>query len=65
MSLIASTYAWAVTRCTGQVVEREGPLRKAQELLRRLRERDLYKFVDSVQVPVEVLREGMCASPRA
>ena len=53
-----------LTRCTGQVVEREGPLREAQALLRRLRERDLYKFVDSVQVPVEVLRENMCVLPR-
>lgn len=49
-----------MTRCTGQVVEREGPLRKAKALLRRLRERDLYKYVDSVQVPVDILKMNMC-----
>ena len=53
-----------LTRHITQAVEREGPLRKAKALLQRLRERDLYKYVDSVQVPVEVLRMNMCASPQ-
>lgn len=44
------------------MVEREKPLRSAQALLERLRRRDLYKFVESAQVPVEVLRAGMCAA---
>ena len=42
------------------MVEREKPLRSAQALLQRLRRRDLYKYVESAQVPVEVLRAGMC-----
>jgi len=46
-----------------QVVEREGPLRKAKALLERLRRRDLYKYVDHVQVPLEALQAGMCAAP--
>ena len=44
------------------MVEREKPLRSAQTLLQRLRRRDLYKYVESAQVPVEVLRAGMCAA---
>ena len=44
------------------MVEREKPLRSAQALLERLRRRDLYKYVESAQVPVEVLRAGMCAA---
>ena len=49
------------SRSVAQVAEREGPLRKAQALLRRLRERDLYKYVDVAQVPVEHLQKNMCA----
>ena len=49
------------TRYAAQVVEREGPLRKAKALLQRLRERDLYRYVDAVQVPVAALRMNTCA----
>lgn len=36
----------------------ETSVRKAQEILKRLRKRDLYKFVEEFLVPQEVLARG-------